>query len=192
VVNRHWPVAVFAAGVVVLSGGLVALSPWRSPAPARPAAAATPVPIISPDAFPTPVATPLPSSSPEAGLRVKVPELGIDLEVVDGDGWNTPYYKAAHYPGMKWPGQGGRSLIYAHAQKGMFGPLFNGHTGLEVDVTRPDGTSLRYTVTQYYRSWPARDTRWLQPADHEELVLLTCTTYNPNDPRIIAVAEPAG
>jgi LPXTG-site transpeptidase (sortase) family protein len=153
-----------------------------------PAAAATPAPIISSQAVATPPPTPTPAS--HDGLRVKVPELGINLPIVEGDGYNAPLYEVAHYPGTRWPGEGGRSVFYAHARTGMFGPLFGGRVGERIQIVRPDGSVRTYVMTQYFRRWPVTDLSWLRPADHEEVVLITCTTYNYNDPRIIAVGEP--
>src|SRR5438445_356089 len=55
------------------------------------------------------ISGPFPSPSPGGPqYRVKVDELSIDLPVVEGDGWNVALYVAAHYPGMKEPGEGGR------------------------------------------------------------------------------------
>ena len=83
-------------------------------------------------------------------------------------------------------------MIYAHDRPGMFAPLVHATVGQHVEVTRNQQPTLRYVIRQYFPSWKASDTSILNPADHEELVLLTCTTYNPNDPRMVAVAEPAG
>ncbi len=142
-------------------------------------------PIINQKLFPSP--------GLDLGFRVKVIELGINLPVVEGDGWTVALYQAAHYPGMKLPGEGGRSMLYAHAQAGMFGPLLRpgGKVGQHVEVDRSGHPALHYVITQFFAGWPPSDTRYLQPADHEELVLLTCTSFDPNGPRILAVAEPA-
>ncbi|GAC1333758.1 MAG: hypothetical protein NVSMB17_14570 [Candidatus Dormibacteria bacterium] len=180
-------------GLVVAASGLVLLLA-RRPAPSREATLPTTVqPAIAIPDFPTP--SPLqpgptqPYSSP-SGERIRVPELHIDLPLVAGDGYNAPLNVAATYPTLKLPGQGGRSFIYAHARAGMFDPLFNARVGQEVDIVRPDAPMLRYRISKYYPRWPISDLRWLQPANHEQLVLSTCTTYNYNDPRIVAVAEP--
>jgi LPXTG-site transpeptidase (sortase) family protein len=144
--------------------------------------------IISPDAYrPLPTAT---GATTREGLRIQLPQLSIDLPIVDGDGFNAPLNKAAHYPGLSWPGEGGRSVIYAHARPGMFGPLFNAKVGESVQITSDSGDTRRYTIREYYAHWPISDLRWLQKSDHEQLVLVTCTTYNYNDPRIVVVAEP--
>jgi hypothetical protein len=74
----------------------------------------------------------------------------------------------------------------------MFGPLLHpgGKVGQHVEVDRPGLPALRYTITQFFPSWPPSDIRYLQPGDHEQLILLTCTSFDPNGPRILAVAEP--
>ena len=150
----------------------------------NPSAKPPPANIVDPGPFPS-----LGSLPP--GMRVKVSELNIDLPVVEGDGWTVPLNVAAHYPGMKLPGDGGRSLVYAHAQPGMFLPLLaKGAAGQHVEFDRPGKSPLQYTIVEYKRV-PAGDSQWLEPLGHEQLVLLTCTTYNANDPRIVAIAEPA-
>lgn len=191
--RRHLQLLLVALGVVVMVAGVaVALSAPRErgvvPAPIN---TASPVAIV--EHLPQPVAAPTPANQTGiAASRLRIPELGIDLEVVPGDGVNAPLYRAAEYPSpMKLPGQGGRSMIYAHARTGMFGPLFNAKVGQHVDVTLADGRQLHYTIREYYAHWPVDDLRWFDQVDHEELVLVTCTTYDPNDPRIVAIAEPS-
>lgn len=187
-VSRRWLVvaAVIALSTLAATTYLVvsshrAVGPGQSPR--------QPVPIISPGAY-APAASSPPLAANHEGVRVRVPELNIDLPVVEGDGYDAPLYKAAHYPGMPWPGEGGRSLIYAHARPGMFGPLFSARVGQHVQVVNSAGSARKYVITEYYPRWPITDLKWLRMADHEELVLLTCTTYNYNDPRIVAVGEP--
>lgn len=124
------------------------------------------------------------------GARLLMGELGIDLPIVEGDGQNVPLNKAAHYPNMLWPGQGGRSLLYAHARPGMFGALFSAKVGQKIEIKVHDGRVLSYVIKQYIPRWPDNDLSILQPTNHEQLVLLTCTSWNPTDPKIIAVAEP--
>lgn len=127
------------------------------------------------------------------GLKLYSPALSINLPIVEGDASqfsSPPLYVASHYPGMDWPGQGGRSLLYAHDQPGMFDHLISAVPGEEIDVIRTDGTVLQYWVTQVYPSWPATDFTWVNPSDHEQLVLLTCTGWLSTEPRTIVVAEP--
>jgi LPXTG-site transpeptidase (sortase) family protein len=176
--------------VLLLIGGGVWASGQRSREGHAPPP--EPQPIISPDSYLTFPGVPngAPTSAGHDGLRIKLPELSIDLPIVDGDGFNAPLGKAAHYPGLAWPGEGKRTVIYAHARPGMFGLLFKAKVGQEVQIWTPQGEARRYAIREYYARWPISDVRWLQKSDHEELVLVTCTSYNYNDPRIVAIAQP--
>ena len=173
------------AGILGLM--LAATGAWlafgRHPARRAVQAGTRPLPIVTP-AFPTP---PAPVT---AGWRIRSSDLKIDLPIVEGDGWSVGLDEAAHYPGMAWPGQGNRSLIYAHARVGMFGPRMAAYPGAHFEVDRPGQPPLHYVLRQYFPHWSPSDLTYTRPTNHEELVLLTCTTYSPNDPRIIAVAEP--
>jgi LPXTG-site transpeptidase (sortase) family protein len=203
---RRWRLIVGLAGLVLIAVSSMALL-WPvifGGSQSGPTAALERLPqptqIISPGNFPSPLPVGNqqiprePPGSPD-GWRIRLPALNINLPLVQGDGLNVPLYKAVHYPTMPWPGEGKRSFVYAHAQYGppiMFGPLL-GHnvTGTDVYVDRGAGSPLHYVIRQYYAAWPINDTRWLQPADHEELILETCTSWSTSDPRVIAVAEPA-
>jgi LPXTG-site transpeptidase (sortase) family protein len=188
-VSRRWPLLALTAGVLLVTAAAwLAVNPPRRPDPAAAARPLLPAPIITSGVFASPVAPP---GTEPLGYRVRIPALQVDLPLVEGDGLNVPLNKAALYPGLKAPGEGGRSLIYAHARPGMFEPLFSVRVGEKVIIQRSDGTDLKYVITKTFPRWPANDGSVLQPADHEELVLLTCSTYNPNDPRIVVFAEPA-
>jgi LPXTG-site transpeptidase (sortase) family protein len=189
--KRKWPLVLITLGIVMFLVGAydTLLQPAHSSQQLR-VQAVYPEPIISPEAIPS--FSPPPSGPPIArdGLHIKIPELKIDLPIVEGDGVNAPLNKAAHDPRTVWPGQGGRSMLYAHARPGMFGNLSQIKVGQHVDIYRNDSVMLRYVVSEAYPRWPSTDLKWLQPVNHEELVLLTCTTYSPNDPRVIVVAKP--
>jgi hypothetical protein len=152
-----------------------------------------PLPPASPALAPTPsCGMPPPDPFIEVGLRVKMPELGIDLAIIEGNGVVPDYGFADHYPGTMWPGHDGRSLIYAHAQPGMFGPLLEyGAVGQAVEIDEPDGRVLHYTISRFTRNWPATDISILLPTDHEELILYTCTSWTFSDPKVVAFAEPS-
>lgn len=179
--RRRRALLLILVGVLLIAVGLF-LALRRVPPPARD---------LPPPAHIVDGPFPSPGGGAET-MRIRIPSLGVDLPVVEGDGWTVPLFQAAHYPGMKQPGEGGRSLIYAHAQTGMFGPLLRpGATvGLGVQIMRPGKSTLNYAITKVYPKWSAGDGSILKPTDKEELVLLTCTTYDPNDPRVVDIAEP--
>lgn len=191
--------AMLLLGLALVAWGAWILGPG-TPRHHITALAAEPVRIIDPKPFAQPppagsgitgsATAPADSGPAPAGERIKIPDLGIDLPIVLGDGWNAPLYKAAFYPSLGYPGQKNRTVIYAHARPGMFAPLFDAKVGQSIDIVKADGSIRRYTITEYYQHWPASNTSWLVSTDFEQLVLVTCTTYDPNDPRIVVVARP--
>lgn len=192
VTGRRAAIAV-AVILAVAVGGFIATvdHPWTNGA--AQVATHQPARIIARGDLPSspPVlASPTPLADSEVGLRILLPQLGINLPIVEGDGYNAPLYEAAHYPGTAWPGEDARTVLYAHARAGMFGPLFNAKVGDQVVIERPDGTPLTYVINQYFPRWPITNTSILQPLNQPEIVLITCTTYNYDDPRIVAVAVP--
>lgn len=178
------------AAVVLLNlAGLALLSATGQGPRLAGHAAGEPQPIISAEPFagPEPLGAP---PSVATGLRVTVPDLHIDLPVVPGDGVSVPLNRAALFPGLGTPGSGQRTVLYAHAQPGMFANLAQARAGQSVTVNSATGRALRYTVTEVHTDWPVSDRKWLEHADGEQLVLISCTTYNPFDPRVIVVAAP--
>lgn len=183
--RRLWPFLALLAGALLVLGVVVATR--QAPTNSQQASLPSPVPIIStaPTSSPT---TEL--AQPPNGMRIKIADLGVDLPVVAGDGINAPLNKAVLYPYLQVPGSGSRTMIYAHARNGMFGPLFRAKVGQRIEISRSGAASLTYRISEYYPRWSTTDLRWLQPLAQEQLVLVTCTTYNDNDPRIVVVANP--
>jgi LPXTG-site transpeptidase (sortase) family protein len=146
--------------------------------------------------IPAPTPTPGPITTTHVGLKISIPALGILLPLTNGQLPEPRLYDAEAYPNMKWPGEGGKSFIYAHAQYGppvMFGPLLAARqsaVGDKVLVMEPDGRVLHYSIVSWTGNWPVTDTSILAPTDHEEMVLYTCTSWNYNDPKVVAIAEP--
>ncbi|MFN2466381.1 MAG: sortase [Candidatus Dormibacteria bacterium] len=133
----------------------------------------------------TPAAAP---RTPET-VRLVVPAGHIDLRVVPGDGFHVPLNLAVHYPGTSEPGGGGNSLFYAHAQPGMFAGLYDLHLGDEIRAYRSDGSQVLYQVRTLHKV-PATDLSVVKQTPFEEVTLLTCTSYNPYNPRYIVTATP--
>jgi LPXTG-site transpeptidase (sortase) family protein len=118
-----------------------------------------------------------------------IPAGHIDLHVVEGDGVTVPVNLAMHYPTTSEPGEGSNSLFYAHARPGMFLGLYDLHVGDEVRIIRGDGSQLLYQV-RTLRKVSFNDGSVLKPTPFEEITLLTCTSYNPYNPRYIVTATP--
>ena len=129
-------------------------------------------------------ADPIPASS------LRLDRLGIDIDLVEGDGVTVPEGAAAHYPGTAWPGQGSNTYVYGHAREGHFLELWQVRTGDLVEVDMADGSVADYRVTEIHPvvEWDALE--YLAPSSTERLTLQTCLTYDDTAPRFIVIAEP--
>jgi LPXTG-site transpeptidase (sortase) family protein len=131
-------------------------------------------------------------------MRIRIPRLGIDLPLEEGDLTRdipsaagpgaTPEGAAFHLPGTAVPGHGGNSYIYAHARIGMFLSLWQARVGDEVDVQTPESGTIRYTVSEVHPSVASSDVSWVKPTSDERLTLQTSTGPTPAYPRFIVVA----
>ena len=151
------------------------------------------------------VATSIPNAVPTAAhststatsaIRVvatalRVPALGIDLPIYEGDGTNATIGKAAHYPGTAWPGGGTLIYIYAHARDGMFIALWDARPGELIILDLANGSSADYIVTRIDPNVAWNDMSVLRPTSTEILRLQTCTGNGLTVPRYIVEAVPS-
>ena len=131
-------------------------------------------------------------------MRIVIPRLGIDLPLHEGDidrdvpsenfPGLTPEGAAFHLPRTEIPGEQGNSFIYAHARPGMFIALWQARYGDEVFIRLPDGTELRYRVTEVHPNVSHDDVSWTDWTPDERLTLQTSTGPDPSYPRFIVVA----
>jgi len=178
----------------VVIAALVALGGRTPPqiiAAASPTIRPTATPTLPAVITPSPVLTASPKPAEVVARRIRIPRLGIDLRIIEGDGVDAPIDKAAHYPGTGWPGGGTNIYIYAHAQKGMFLTLWDAKVGDEVLLDLADRTTRRYLVTVVKPRVPWNALEYLDPTPAEQLTLQTSTSYTATAPRFIVIAEPA-
>jgi len=174
--------------LAALVAGAIAAAVLLTPAaPATGSAQAGP-PLINPAVRTT--ATPSGVRTIPATVRLIVPSAGIDIAVIQGDGVHVPLSRAMHYPGSGDPGGGSTSLFYAHARRGMFLGLWKVRAGDAIRAVRADGSVIAYTVREV-RNVPASDLDILRPTPYDQIILLTCTTYSPYDPRYIVIGTPS-
>ena len=128
------------------------------------------------------------SSEPPA-TSIRVDRLGIDIPVIQGDGFRVPDGFASHYPDTAWPGEAGNSFIYAHAREGQFLELWRAQIGDTVEVDQEDGGVAAYEVTAIHPLVAYDDFDLLEPTDTAVLTLQTCLTYEETAPRFVVIAE---
>lgn len=120
---------------------------------------------------------------------IRMPRLGIDLPVLEGDGYRAPDDAVAHFPDTAWPGDGSNTFIYGHAREGHFLELWDVRTGDLVEMDMVDGTSVDYRVSEIHPvvEWDALE--YVAPTDTEILTLQTCLDYAETSPRFVVIAE---
>ncbi len=151
---------------------------------------------------------------------MQIPAIGLNIAVrkaaTKADCDFPPEHGAWILCGGSEPGRGTNSYIFAHAQVGMFLPLWNVQLGAEVRVLMSDGKVLVYRVTEIHPNISCPDTRadpmpanleplalkygsadcrqgafWSSKTDHERLTLQTSQGFNRNWGEFIVVAQPA-
>jgi sortase (surface protein transpeptidase) len=195
----RWITAIAAALLLAIGIALVAGGGQPETGPVAPvalpsvSASATPAPTeaVAPTVSPTPTVGPIPD-----GYRIRLPRLGIDLPIAEGDlvrdtvDQQTPEHFAFHFPGTAIPGTFGNSYLYAHAREGMFIRLWNARLGDQVTITTPAGVELKFKVTEIPGRVPPQDVSWLKPTAVERVTLQTSTGPNREDPRWVVIAAP--
>ena len=129
------------------------------------------------------------TASERPTTSIRVDRLGIDIPVIEGDGFRVPDGYASHYPETAWPGEGGNSFIYAHAREGQFLELWRARIGDSVEVDQADGSVAAYEVTTIHPLVAYDDFDLLEPTDKAVLTLQTCLTYEETAPRFVVIAE---
>lgn len=187
-------------------------------AAASPVATSAPIPAATPS---TSVATPAPwwmpghagSAYPRLRLpldvalgttagrarptRVAIPSLDIDLPIVvpaKNERWPLCDV-AAFLPDFDWPGSGGTTYLYAHAQRGMFLPILkaswrkNGRAmlGDRVFVWTADDLRYEYVISRVRRHQRSLDWAFDLPAG--SLVLQTSENQYASGPKVMLVAR---
>jgi len=190
-----------AAGVVIVTAGLLAVvGPVAGYVPAA-TQLAQPTPTGSPEPGATPEPTPGPTPAVPAATRVVVPALRIDLAVVAqtfGPGHGSyPLCDVAQYlEQFRQPSQQGTTYIYAHARTKMFLPL----------LTQWQRDHAKRMMGDLVEVYTADDKRYLYeiftaeiatnfdlarsvPAGASWLILQTSTGPNPTFPKLMVAAR---
>ena len=204
--------AVLVSGSYLLRAAAPPVLPTPEPSPpgtAAPTPAPSPPATIEPAPTPWSVApgfppmpwpdqTPAPSPFVAARpTRVRIPSLRVDLPIVvppKKERW--PLCDVAEYlPNFDWPGEGGTTYVYAHAQRGMFLPILvaswrndgKALIGDEVHVWTDDDRHYVYEIVRVRRH--QRSLGWAFELPPESLVLQTSENQYASGPKVMVVAR---
>lgn len=140
---------------------------------------------------PSPAAEPIQPMDPSTPVRVRIPAIGVDSNLMDlglqPDGtMEVPpgAFPAGWYTGAPTPGELGPAIIAGHvnvgADAGVFAELNELRRGDEIVVTRADGSKVSFAVTaaeEFVKTaFPTR--RVYGNIDHAGLRLITCGGLN--------------
>lgn len=126
---------------------------------------------------------------PATNLRLE--RLGIDLPVIEGDGFSVPEGSVSHYPDTAWPGDDSNAYFYAHAREGNFLELWQVRTGDLVEIDLADGRVAEYRVSEIHPVVAYDAFEHLEASDSERVTLQTSLWYDDTAPRFVVIAEPA-
>lgn len=199
-------------------------TPTALPRPtAAPAALAAPeatpdlpplAPVLAAPAPRAPLPPPTPAPGSEPPVRVLIPSIGVDsqvvqvgLNIVDHNGvlsreWETADYAAGHHDGSANPGQLGNVVISGHnnIQGRVFRLLERIKPDDQIILETASGQRHRYIVREQVivpeagvsEAKRRENAQYMAQTDDARLTLITCWPYWTNTHRVIVVAEYAG
>ncbi len=168
--------------VVLLPGGH---TPPDSPGGPQP----EPIPAHLRDLVASITPLPVPTPGPEQAVRIRIPSIGVDAPVVEGDDWESLKRGAGHHIGSANPGQRGNCIISAHND--IYGEIFRYLPDVELgDVVEvyTVGQVYQYVVTQKRIIEPT-DVSVMYPTSSPVLTLISCYPYGVDTHRIVVIAE---
>jgi hypothetical protein len=173
--SRLVPALLASTAITLVVAGLLTYTQPVDADPGRLAGRDAASPLIT---FPPTASAPLASPDPKrVATRIRIAELGIDLPVVKASPGYPPCDVALIMAatGLRQPGQGRATYLYAHARPGMFLPLLetpeSRQRGLKVEVWTSDDFRYVYQIVDVRRD--QRDLEAAQGAKHEQLWLQT-------------------
>lgn len=121
--------------------------------------------------------------------RIVIPDIGVDIVVVQGTSTGDLTQGPGHYPQTPFPGQPGTSAIAGHRTTYLapFRHLDALHGGDEIELRMPYGT-LEYRVQRTKVVEPT-DFAILHPTGYQRLVLTACHPLYSASQRIVAFAR---
>jgi sortase A len=132
---------------------------------------------------------PAPTPGPEHAVRIRIPSIGVDAPVVEGDDWESLKRGAGHHIGSANPGERGNSIISAHND--IYGEYFRDLPDVELGDPVELHTASQvyvYEVTQKRIIQPT-EVSVMSPTSSPVLTLISCYPYGIDTHRIVVIAE---
>lgn len=132
---------------------------------------------------------PEPTPSAEQIVSIRIPAIGVDHKVVQGDTWEQLKKGVGQHIGSPDPGEQGNLILSAHND--IFGEIFR-----DLDQLKEGDPVMLYTQQHEY-VYIIRQTRIVEPTAVEVMeqssgkitTLISCYPYRVDDKRIVVTAE---
>jgi len=184
--NVPTPTATPIITTVVLPGGH---TPPTDPGGAQPNYEEVPQylrPLVE-QQFAGPVIVPTPG--PSGAISLRIPALGVNAPIVQGDGWEQLKKGVAQHLGTVDPGQVGNVVLSAHND--IYGEIFR-----HLDQLQPGDDIFIRTLSQeyhyqvsYYHIVPPTEVDVMGPTQEPIVSLISCYPYLVNSDRIVVLGE---
>jgi len=130
-------------------------------------------------------ALPQPTPGPGQPIRIRIPAIGVEFPIVEGDGWEQLKKGVGHHIGSANPGEKGNMVLSGHDD--IYGEVFRDldrlKPGDEIIVYTQD-RAYTYVVTETHIVEPT-DVQWLAPTDEATVTLVSCYPYMVDNKRIV-------
>jgi len=134
----------------------------------------------------------LPTPGPEQAIRIRIPAIGVDAPIVQGDEWEQLKKGVGQHIGSANPGEKNNVVLTAHND--VFGEIFR-----DLDRLKPGDEVILYTsqrsytyiVTSTERVAPTR-VEVMAPTKEAVVTLISCYPYLVDTERIVVRAELQG
>lgn len=130
----------------------------------------------------------VPTHAPEQGIRIRIPAIGVDAPIVQGDGPEQLKKGVAQHLGTPNPGQNGNLVLSGHNDA--FGEVFR-----DLDKLRPGDTITIYTNQHEFTYIvsgtgivPPTQVEVMDPTEKPTVTLISCYPYLVDDQRIVVSA----
>ena len=131
----------------------------------------------------------IPTPAPSQARRIRIPAIGVDALVVQGDGWEQLRQGVGQHIGTANPGQPGNIVLSAHND--IFGEIFRAldelNEGDEIILeTLPQ--TFTYRVVRWDLVEPT-DVKYLESNNDAITTLISCYPYWEDTQRIVVLAS---
>jgi sortase A len=131
----------------------------------------------------------IPTPAPEQAIRIQIPVINIDAQIVMGDGWEQLKQGVGQHVGSSNPGEAGNLVLSAHND--VFGQIFRHLDQLQVGdeiIIHTNIRSYTYVIDRETQIVEPTSVHVMDATKDPTVTLISCYPYLVNDKRIVVKA----